>query len=321
MTSHRLLRLAGAFLLAAPCAFLDACGGGTSDAPVLQVSFFYNDSGGVMEVWRSYTMTPVIDGLDGHAPSCRVSDGRLPAGVTLDSHTCVLSGAAQETGMFPVTVTLTASGTSGSVDTQVIYSVGSLAMTYPGLIFTWGHHVGPLMPSIEGYTPQAGDTISYAFTTGLGQTMDQSAFFTLDPASGTLEGTPTGGPYHGTPVSLSINATILRDGHAVVASLDAIRDAYVPEITYPVAQVASLSDPVDVAPTAPPFAALGFTATYSFDPDISTCHGSAVIDPSTGVISGTVNNPRCAYYVRVSATKGTQTVSGATFANVDLQPF
>jgi hypothetical protein len=123
--------------------------------------FFYNPTNNV-QVWQPGTWPASISGLDGYAPSCRLTAGSLPAGVALNGSTCAIEGTPAETGDFPYTITLTASGAKGAVSTQGTFTVPPLNLNYGnGTIFmTWGQHLGPLTPTIAGYMPQAGDTVS-----------------------------------------------------------------------------------------------------------------------------------------------------------------
>jgi len=323
MTLNRLHTL----LAASICTLITGCGGGGGgdDGETLQVDFFYNPTNNV-QVWQPGTRPASISGLDGHAPSCRLTAGSLPAGVALNGSTCAIEGTPAETGDFPYTITLTASGAKGAVSTQGTFTVPPLNLNYGnGPIFmTWGQHLGPLAPTIAGYTPQAGDTVSYAYLAPASATAtangDQQTYFTLDPATGTLAGTPIGHPQ--VLPTLNIEATIHRGGHAVKASFAFAQggDIFAPQVTFATVNLVSVGVPFTIAPTsAPAFVQLGYSVTYSYDQaGINSCRLSAtpVVDPASGAISGTLtfDGGACFVSVKYVATNGAVTFTGVSTA-------
>ena len=315
-------RLLSGVSAAVLCALLGACGGGGGDSETLEVDFGYNPSAANIQVWTASSVAPSISGLDGHAPHCRLSAGSLPAGVTLDSSSCVISGTPQETGAFPFTVTLTASNATGSVDAQSIYTVPPLALTYANFYMVWGQHIGPLTPSIAGYTPQAGDAINFAYDPPIPGEIDHRSFYQLDAATGVLSGTPVGDPNGGFP-GLAVYATITRAGHQVTALFQYLQtdDSYRPDVEFPVHGVqVPIGTPFSVVPTAPPFAALGFAVTYALNPQgMNSCQFTPTVDPATGAISGTMaqNLGGCFVSIKFTATNSTSTITGGATALFD----
>ena len=322
MTSNRLHTL----LAASICTLFTACGGGGDDGETLRVDFFYSPTNNV-QVWQPLTQQASISGLDGHAPSCQLTAGSLPTGVSLNGGTCAIEGTPEETGAFPYTITLTASGAKGSVSTQGTFTVPPLNLSYGNgpIYMSWGQHLGPLTPTIAGYTPQAGDTVSYAYSAPASAAAtangDQQSYFTLDPSTGTLAGTPTGDPQVLIP-TLNIDATIHRGGHAVTASFAFAQggDSFAPQVTFATVNPVSVGVPFTIAPTsAPAFVQLGYSVTYSYYPaGMNSCQLSAtpVVDPSSGAISGTLtfNGGGCFISIKYVATNGAVTFTGASTA-------
>jgi YVTN family beta-propeller protein len=56
---------------------------------------------------QSYTNTPTVPHDTGTTFSCAVTDGALPAGVTLNTSTCQISGTPTDAGVYPFTITTT----------------------------------------------------------------------------------------------------------------------------------------------------------------------------------------------------------------------
>lgn len=72
-TMHLFTTLGAAFCLV-------ACGGG-GGGDDLKVGFAYaNDT---IPVFSPVTVNPVVDGLEGKSPECRVASGSLPPGVSV----------------------------------------------------------------------------------------------------------------------------------------------------------------------------------------------------------------------------------------------
>ncbi|CAN0469428.1 unnamed protein product, partial [Phaeothamnion confervicola] len=200
--------------------WLSACGGGGGDGSTqtetLYVSFGYPDARPNLRApMRS---TPEIAGLKGHAPRCTLTGGTLPAGVTLDPSSCVVSGTPTTAGTFVYYVRLTASGVEGSVDSEGLIIVSDPTPTmvlgeglqpsgpyYPpfGLEYAQALAERPLVLLDYTYTPQAGDVVSFAVTGGA-----LPSGISLDTATGKIRGTPTG---YGIS-DVSVRATLVRGG-------------------------------------------------------------------------------------------------------------
>ena len=313
MQFHALRRIARsviAWALAVPVLLLTACGGGGGSGE-LDVSFDYPYV--QTTVLASNNVAPSIQGLEGHSPSCSVTGGSLPKGMSIDGGSCALTGEPLEAGGFSATVTLRASGASGSVTSSLTVNVQRAAIVYPSLTDgnVWGV-AQSLMPTIHGYTAQARDSVSYAWAQDQSQDPDNMrSYFTLDPATGHVTGAFAGGPNHtlsaGAP---SVVATIVRNGASVTATGYFDVQFYTPVVYYPFPINVQPGTSATIPASAPPFSALGFNVTYS----LGNTGGIASIDPSTGAVTintPTTNAPETSSIdVNWTASKGSQVFHG-----------
>jgi len=310
--SRMITRAVNACALAA-FPLLTACGGGGGSGD-LDVTFDYAPV--ETTVLSANNVSPTIQGLEGHSPSCRVTGGSLPKGMSVDGHSCAVTGAALESGTFDATVTLTASGASGSVTSTVLVDVAAPRVVYPSFPegASWGF-AQSLMPTITGYTPQAGDSVSYALTTNQSEDPDNlRSYFTLDPATGHFTGTFTGGPSHSlTGGIVNLTATIVRNGNSVTAGGYVAIPFTTPGVYYQINGFLHSGSPSTFQVTAPPFTALGYGVTYRLDSN--TDGTGATIDASTGAITinNDVNGTLLVYW---TATKGSQVLSGSSLVAV-----
>lgn len=202
------------FVLMATAALLTACGGGggggesTED---LVLTFDYTPQ--VVALWGDINDAPNISGLEGNAPSCAVSAGALPDGVTVDRSTCVVSGQPNETGDFAATIRLTVSGYSGFVETTYATAVTPLDPTYN---WEFGANASAWAlpfrdsPTIDRFTKRGSDVITYELLGGL------PAGMKFNTTNGVISGTPTEtGSF--TP---RVRLTITRDGRTSVSDTE-----------------------------------------------------------------------------------------------------
>ncbi|HUR18576.1 MAG TPA: putative Ig domain-containing protein [Acidimicrobiales bacterium] len=151
------------------------------DVSAVVAPAFTADSPPPATVGTAYTYTYTATGDP--APTFAVTSGTLPAGLTLDSTTGVLSGTptTPETSTFTVTAANGAPPSATSADTIVV----SLAP-----LFTADSPPGGTVGSAYSYTYEAtGDPApTFSVTSGT-----LPAGLSLDPATGILSGTPTTG--------------------------------------------------------------------------------------------------------------------------------
>jgi hypothetical protein len=194
--------------LVASAAALTACGGGGGGGEDLELTFSYTTH--TVGLWGDVEDHPNISGLDGHPPRCSVSSGALPEGLTLDRETCAVTGHPNEVGDFTATIRLTVNGFDGHVDTTYGISVISLQPTYR---YEYGSNTAGWAyefadePTIDWYTPQAGDVIAYEYLGGLPNGLS------FDAATGNISGAPSeSGTFH--PL---IRLSITRAGRTYVS--------------------------------------------------------------------------------------------------------
>lgn len=200
-----------AMLALTSAALLTACGGGGGgggDTEDLVLTFSYTPQ--VVGLWGDINDVPNISGLEGKTPSCAVSAGALPNGVTVDRSTCIVSGQPNETGDFVATIRLTVSGYSGFVETSYATAVTPLDPTYG---WEYGANASAwALPfrdtlTIDRFQKQSADVITYELLGGL------PAGLKFNTANGVISGTPSEtGSF--TP---RIRMTITRDGRTSVS--------------------------------------------------------------------------------------------------------
>ena len=217
----------------------------------------------------------------------------LPAGLTLDPSTGVISGtptSAQSTSTHLITVT---GATSGSATATISISVSSASAS-----------ITPTQQTINGRVGTALATSSSLTTTGLTGSVSYTvtpalpAGLSLNGSTGVITGTPTTAtaalPYvitatGATSGTVSANVTLgIASPTATVANASQVIQAEA-------GQAITASAPLD--PTG-----LTGTVTYSISPQLPT---GMSFNPSTGVISGTPLTP-------LSGVTFTVTASGST---------
>lgn len=190
---------------------LAACGGGgdgggntpqqLSGSATLQAS---------LDVLVQASIAVQWSGPAGSSPTCALAGGSLPPGMTL-SNACVLNGAPTATGTYSPRVTLTASGYAGSITVDGQLTVAGPELGRSSAPTGTGYVVGDVVSKIElvglSYTlpssARSGDVLTYSVTSGT-----LPAGLTLDPATGTVSGTPT----QAETQTFSIGATLTRGG-------------------------------------------------------------------------------------------------------------
>ena len=224
-----------------------------------------------------------------------VSSGTLPAGVTLDPVTGILSGTPTNNGTFSFTVDVTDNNAppgfgqqpySWVINPPVSLSPSSLSAMVVGVPFT------------ESVSASGGTTpYNYAVTAGT-----LPAGLVLDALTGAITGTPTvSGAY-----SFTITAT-----DAVTASASV---PYSGTVTSPTITVSpsTLSSMVVGVPFSESVSASGGTAPYTYTVTSGTLPAGLTLNPTTGLISGTPTTSG-AYSFTITATDA--------FSSTGSQPY
>jgi len=274
-------------------ALATGCGGGASSGPEsLVVDLQYPAFQAYL--WHPVTLRPTVTGLGGRPASFRLRSGTLPAGLALDPATGTIAGTPTAAGSTMLEVELTVPGLEGAVVMARELPVAGPAVEYQGLQAPglWvaetrqcpvGYPSWP-MSGMAPWAPGAGETITYTL---LGGALPPG--ISLDPASGTLSGTPAA-----TGVStFQVRATVTRPGGPFVFDSGTlqleVRDPC--RLSYPFNTAAPANSTVSVAPFLDCSQAGWRDATFRFSVQgwggyAATLPDALQLDPDTGVISG-----------------------------------
>ncbi|MEO8523866.1 MAG: putative Ig domain-containing protein [Caldimonas sp.] len=249
----------------------------------MTVGFSYPEA--LANVREPIHVLPALTGLQGHAPSCTLSAGTLPPGVTVDASTCVIAGTPTAAGNFGYAIRLTSSDVQGSVEAD-----GNIVIVDPtptffsnvgaqlNLRYAQAFSSLPLVAFAGTYVAQPGDSLRYSALGSL------PAGLVLDPLTSAVQGTPTGfGSY-----TVQIVGTLVRGGVSYPSppvSVGFDIAAVVLQVSYP-ACIVAVATPYSCAPAFDdPAVAAGLTFTYSS----TDLPAGFTIDPATGVIVGESN--------------------------------
>jgi large repetitive protein len=262
-------------------------GGGGDD---LSVSFSFGSTSG--SLFMPVDLVPVIGGLSGNTPRCEVIGGSLPPGVAITGD-CRLAGVPTRVGTFDSTISLRVDGFKGSVTSPariaviapVLQVVASVDNPAGGPAIALGRELTRFeFLRIEGngvvsrYVPQAGDVLSFRVTSGA-----PPPGTTLDEATGTLNGTPTGFG----PSDMAVALTITRQAATFTTDPVTVTTATIQApwtLTYPSVGDVTQGDDVALLPVSTVQPVAG--ATTVFRPIGSLPPDGVSLDPETGALTG-----------------------------------
>jgi len=165
----------------------------TVDSGAAQLSLSYPNA--VAHVGKAQGVTPTVSGATA-ALDFRLTGGVLPAGMTLDRATGVVSGTpASARSPAPVTVTVTSGSATDSVTFTIEVLSHTLTVAYPSSTRDIGV-VTQLTPVVS----HALGTVTYSLSQGA-----LPAGLSLNPATGVISGTPT--QVTSGPIALQMTAT------------------------------------------------------------------------------------------------------------------
>ncbi len=226
----------------------------------------------------------------------------LPAGVTIDSTSGVMSGtiansAASDTAYV---VSVTATDSAGSSGTQTF----TWAVNLPVVTITSPGDQADLIGDNVNMTVSASSSDSATLTYSAAAL---PAGLTIDSASGTISGTIANDAATGTPYSVTITATDSTGGVSGTQTFTWTVNLPVVTVTSPGDQTNTAGDYVNVAVSASSSDSATLTYSAAGLPDGLT------IDSASGTISGTIANDAATgtpYSVTVTATDSNGGVSG-----------
>ena len=191
-------------------------------------------------VGETISMTPKVSTIaQPVAGTYSLTKGTLPAGLSFDTSTGVISGVATTATSGPVTLTASYSDASGTATDEFSIDVSSqvavLSAAYPNI----RGHVGQPVTATPTVTGAKG-TLSYSLASGA-----LPAGLSLDASTGVISGTPTA-PV-ATPVAVTVR--VFDGASAVVVGLNITVDPHTFDVTYP-NTVTDVRASTGVSPTA-----------------------------------------------------------------------
>ncbi len=227
----------------------------------------------------------------------------LPAGLSLDSKTGIISGtptAASATAGYVVT------GTNVSGSTQVTLTLTVNEAPPSNLIYAANPAVYTLQTPIQPNHPRNSGGKVATYTGSL------PAGLTLDPATGVITGTPT-------TASGAVNYTViaLNSGGSTTVTITITVNQLAPANLSYATTVAVYTNGTAIAANAPTSTG-GAVGAYTVTPPLPA---GLSIDPGTGVISGTPTAvvPKATYTIKASNFIGSTTAT-VTLTVIDVAP-
>ena len=257
------------------------------------------------QVGQPYSQTNVGSGGTVGSYYYTLQSGSLPAGITVDWYTGLVSGVPTAAGAFSYTIGVNVYGTSYGVAQTVSGTIAApappltLALTVPTKM-----QVG--QPYAQANTARGG-TPAYTFTLPNGAL---PAGTTLDPATGMVSGTPTAvGPF-------SYTVAVIDSAGAPQSASQTISGSIVPGI--PALSLASTPSPTLQADQSywQVNVASGGTPVYRYSVTAGRLPAGTTLDASNGFVAGTATTSGAFSYAITATDSGTpaqtamQSISG-----------
>ena len=236
-----------------------------------------------------------------------ITAGTLPAGLTLDASTGVISGTPTAPGNASFTVEVTDSGnppTSAVASAVITLTVAPLAVTATSLpvAVNGSSYSPPTLTATGGVAPYTWSITAGTLPAGL----------TLDPSTGVISGTPS--------------ASGTADFTVTVTDFDSPPDSAAAALSItvePPLSVTTTSLPVAVNGSSyspPTLTATGGVAPYTWSITAGTLPAGLTLDPSTGVISGTPSASGTADFTVTVTDFDSPPDSAAAALSITVQP-
>lgn len=272
-----------------------------ADAPANALTVTDTVGDAVVQSPYDGTIIPV----GGTAPfSFAVTDGALPAGLSLDPVTGEISGTPTDIGSYDVTVGVTDSSTPANTATDAV-SI-TVAAPDPLTITSTGLSTGSVGSAYADAIGVSGGTEPYAFTVSGGSLPDGLA---IDSTTGVISGTPT------STGSSTFDATVTD-----AASPTAATATYTFTITIGAAEpvivtTTDLPDAQQGTPYAATLEAENGAEPYTWSVSQGSLPDGLTLDQTTGVISGTPTGTAAAPF---TVSVADATTPAAEVANATL---
>ena len=251
------------------------------------------------------TATPTSSGVSGIATWS--TKNTLPAGLTLDPNTGIISGIARSTGKYPITLTLTDSG-DGASSNAVPYTISVLGAPTASIATDISARVGHEVDVLPSSTNTIGN-VTWSVASGT-----LPAWASFDPATGRIRGIPT------TAGNSTTAVLKLLDEDGATANTASFRFTVSSRIRVDLKST-TVAGRVQRSFSYAPLAADGAIGDVTWSLASGTLPTWATLDPSSGRISGTPTAATTfSFSLSATDTEGNVGTSSTISATITTNP-